>query len=69
MTPEESKAVDDYLSKYDPTGVTYLGLPLREFTHEQLCKAMMDMAEWGRATYECTVLEKRFMQKLRSSQL
>lgn len=69
MTPEESKAADDYLRKYDPTGVTYLGLPLREYSHEQLCKAMMDMAEWGSATYEFTVLEKRFMQKLRSSRL
>lgn len=66
MTSEESKAVDEYLSKYDPTGVTYLGLPLREFTHEQLCKAMVDMAERLRAEYECTAMEKRFQKKLRS---
>lgn len=66
MTPEESKAADDYLRKYDPTGVTYLGLPLREFSHEQLCRAMMDMAEWGRADYECAAMEKRFREKLRS---
>lgn len=66
MNIEESKAADDYLSRYNPTGVTYLGVPLREYSHEQLCKAMMDMAEWGRVDHECTVMEKRFQQRLRS---
>jgi len=66
MTPEESSALDDYLQKYDPAGVTYLNFQLRELTHEQLCKAMMDMAEWGRVDRECTAMEKSYQQTLRS---
>lgn len=65
MTSEESKAVDEYLSKYDPTGVTYLGLPLREYSHEQLCRAILDMDARLRAEYDCAAMDKRFQKCLK----
>jgi hypothetical protein len=66
MTSEESKALDDYLAKYNPAGYSLLGFPLEDLTVSQLRHSIAFLCAWNKTSEEISDRHIQFVTSLLS---